>query len=408
MNRKIVKKYDSEKMKFAKVNLAMGDKLNPDRYPELSNMSAAFIFDFVPCPKKTFKPEFVYIPVDLENEERSISLELQIAEWNLLWEAGHLRKDFFFESLLKELSWLKEFTDSNIYLLPNTGSPRYHTYIPLFHLLPKKTLLNFGLPLLKKGIWPPLTYNHSLDLLLQSDFEIQLSKAFAHHIWPLLNSGSKINAFSKDDPIVLLSHNLDYWLPFAYSVAEEGLRTFGRVPCEDDEQEKKLLKIKNQMPNYAEAQRPLYGGPIWYGEEEAWDATKEIVKIGDRDGKLSEIIDAVRSNRVEEDFSELWSFAREDFERKLYKKRSKVKVSFVELKDTIPVHGPYSELHENLVWEDFIAILDKKERQVVVCLRSGVTKVGEISKILGYANHSPVSKVLKKIRQKARQYFDLN
>ena len=274
--------------------------------------------------------------------------------------------------------------------------------------MPKKNLLNFGLPFLKKGIWPPLTYNHIIDPLLSSNFESQLSKAFAHHIWPLLNSGSKIESFSNNDPILLLSHNLDYWLPFAYSVAEERLRLLGRVPCDDEEQEEKLLKLKNQIPNHIEAQRPLYGGAIWLGEEEAWEATKEIVKLADRDGRLSEIIDAVRSNRVEDDFSELWSFAREDFERKLYKKRSKVKVSFIEINDTIPVHGPNSELHDNLVWEDFIALLDRKERQVVVCLRNGVTKVGEISKVLGYANHSPISKTLKRIRQKAKQYFDLN
>lgn len=83
-------------------------------------------------------------------------------------------------------------------------------------------------------------------------------------------------------------------------------------------------------------------------------------------------------------------------------------MSFVQLDDTIPIHGPYSELDEDILWEDFIGLLDKKERQVVVCLRSGVTKVGEISKILGYANHSPISKALKRIREKAKQYFELD
>ncbi len=36
-----------------------------------------------------------------------------------------------------------------------------------------------------------------------------------------------------------------------------------------------------------------------------------------------------------------------------------------------------------------------------MCLRSGVTQVGEIAKELGYANHSPVSKKLAAIRRKA-------
>lgn len=45
-------------------------------------------------------------------------------------------------------------------------------------------------------------------------------------------------------------------------------------------------------------------------------------------------------------------------------------------------------------------MLDKKERRVVVCLRSGTTEATAIAE-LGYANHSPVSKTLAKIRRKA-------
>jgi len=46
------------------------------------------------------------------------------------------------------------------------------------------------------------------------------------------------------------------------------------------------------------------------------------------------------AHRIEDDFSDRWSCAREDFERKLYRKRVKVQVRFVELTDTIPVPGP--------------------------------------------------------------------
>lgn len=51
-------------------------------------------------------------------------------------------------------------------------------------------------------------------------------------------------------------------------------------------------------------------------------------------------------------------------------------------------------------------MLDRKERQVVVLLRSGVTRVGEIASQLGYAYHSPVSKALARIRRKAANFFD--
>jgi hypothetical protein len=248
-------------------------------------------------------------------------------------------------------------------------------------------------------------YDHTKDLLIKPNFENQLSKAFAYHIWPLLNSGSRIGSFSQSDPIILLAHNLDYWLPYAYQVIERHLRSFGRIPCENPSQKDKLSELRSRIPDTLNAERPLHGGSIWRGEVEAWEATKQIVEAADHNGKLRAIIEAVRSNRIEDDFSSRWSYAREDFERKLYHKRTKIKVSFVELDDTIPVHGPCSELDEDLLWEDFTALLNKKERHVIVCLRSGITHLGEISKILGYANHSPVSKALAKIRIKAKKYL---
>jgi hypothetical protein len=151
---------------------------------------------------------------------------------------------------------------------------------------------------------------------------------------------------------------------------------------------------------------PRMGTDLWRGEAEAAEFLQWTVDEADADGRLRGILDAVRSNRVEDDFSGHWSYAHEDFERKLYRKRSKVKVRFVELTDTIPVQGPETEVEANLVFADFLALLDRQERQVVVLLQSGVTKVGDVASILGYKNHSPISKRLAQIRKKAAEYFD--
>jgi len=70
------------------------------------------------------------------------------------------------------------------------------------------------------------------------------------------------------------------------------------------------------------------------------------------------------------------------------------------------VHAPTSELHESLLWEDFFSILDKKEKHIVVCLKNGATGATEVSKQLGYANHSPVSKALRKIRAKVKKHLN--
>lgn len=53
---------------------------------------------------------------------------------------------------------------------------------------------------------------------------------------------------------------------------------------------------------------------------------------------------------------------------------------------------PETEVEANIVFGDFLALLDRQERQVVVLLQSGITKVGDVVSILGHKNHSPVSK----------------
>jgi hypothetical protein len=216
-----------------------------------------------------------------------------------------------------------------------------------------------------------------------------------------------MRAFNSSDSLVLLSHDLDFWLPHAITMMEGRMREFERVEPETDEQRRILDEAKQHEddPDVGFA-RPRKGGILWMGEEEADYATEEMVDAADRDGRLRGMVDAIRSNRVVDDFSPRWSFAREDFERKLYSKRAKVRVSFVELKDTLPVHSPRSEYTDNLLWQDFSALLDRRERHVVVCLRNGTTKLGHIAAQLGYANHSPISKALARIRKKAQEFLN--
>ena len=59
-----------------------------------------------------------------------------------------------------------------------------------------------------------------------------------------------------------------------------------------------------------------------------------------------------------------------------------------------------------MVCADFMAMLDPRDRQIVVLLNSGVTRMTEVAGILGYANHSAVSKRLNRIRAQAERFFD--
>jgi hypothetical protein len=74
--------------------------------------------------------------------------------------------------------------------------------------------------------------------------------------------------------------------------------------------------------------------------------------------------------------------------------------------DTVPVYSEDTEVHEHLLWGDFMALLDARERRVVVCLRRGAAGAVDIAKELGYANHSPVSKALARIRRKAVEFLE--
>jgi len=392
-------------------HLATNGELSKDEYPLLQNISAAFIYNCLPIPEIDSKPEYIYIHSDKSlkkgffHNQVSNNVQLLISKWNMAWESGHYRYDILHEDIPNDLKWLEKFTDKNIFLIPRFSYHRYAAFSPLYHLLPKHILQYNRLPLLKKGQWPPYLNDGTLDYIFPKDFDERLSQAFAFYIWPFLISGSKISAFNSDDSIKILAHNLDYWLPHIYTVAEKRLKNFGRAPFTESYHEKRLLENRKTYPDIR-IERPLKGGMIWMGEEEAKEVTKEMIEYADKNGSLRNIIDAIKSNRVRDDFSEYWSFAKEDFERKLYNKRSKYQVNFIELTDTIPVQGPETEIEENRCWEDFIALLDAKEKRIVVCIREGFTKVGEISKILGYTNHSPVSKALRNIREKAKKYIE--
>lgn len=83
-----------------------------------------------------------------------------------------------------------------------------------------------------------------------------------------------------------------------------------------------------------------------------------------------------------------------------------MQVRFVELTDTIPVQSQDSDLAGTLVTNDFLAMLDRSQREIVVLLASGYRQ-HEIAERLGYATHSPISKRLNQIRRQAERYFDI-
>lgn len=382
--------------------LVSPEEVDDEHFPRLFNVSAGFMAQAVIRPESAEPPE--YVTLKLPGGLAESRYVVAVSEWNSMWEAAQFRRRFFdLDDLPPRLARIADAGDVNVIVVPRTRS-RYYEYAPLLHLLPARTRHRFGLPLVKSGQWPFTVEFGDIDRLVPSDLERRLSRAWAWQVWPHLISGSGLGAFSETDPVRVLAHNLDFWLPAVTAAIQDELRSFpevdkgvvpGPVPLDDG----------SVLPG-ARTGNPRMGGDVWRGADEAAAFVSRTVEAADATGRLRGIIDAVRSNRIEDDFSPAWSWARADFERKLHKTRAKVRVRFVELTDTIPVQGPESQVVGDLVTNDFMALLDPRQRQIVVLLNSGVTRHAEIAALLGYANHSPVTKRLADIRRRAAAFFD--
>lgn len=368
------------------------------------NMSAGWMYTGMIRPEVPEPPEYAVVPMHWDGDE-GIKLHLAVSQWNMLWEAAQFRRRFFDEDELpEEMARVADLGDVNVVFVPRSLS-RYHEYAPLLHLLPRRVLERFGLPLVGRGQWPSSTVGELIDHDLPSDFEHRLARAWAWAVWPHLNSGSAMSAFSGDDPIRILAHNLDFWIPPVTAVIQDILR--GLPEVDKGKKSGPVTLIDGSVLPGATTGNPRMGGDVWRGEAEAAETLAWTVEEADASGHLREILEAVRSNRVQEDFSARWSNAREDFERKIYRKRNKIRVRFVELTETTPVQAPSSDILGDVVTNDFLALLDIKQRQIVILFASGFRQ-HEIAEKLGYANHSAISKHLARIRRLAAEYFELN
>jgi hypothetical protein len=377
------------------------DDVTAETYPRLSNVSVGFLVKRVARALEPAPPEYVTLPLGRDSFRDGYLFAM--AKWNLLWESAQFRRRYFGEDELPpEVAEIADRGDVNVVFVPRTAT-RYYEYAPLYHLLSRSQAQRHGLPLIGAGIWPYNASSCNPDMFLPADFGACLSQAWASAVWRHLTPGSPASAFSTSDPIGLLAHNLDFWVPPVTAVMEEILRGF---PVGGEQvAEQPVALVDGSILDGVVSASPRMGGTLWSGEAWAAEVVEQVIETADGHGQLRAILDAVRSNRVEDDFSDRWSYAREDFERKLYHKRNKVRVRFVELTDTIPVQGPETEVEGNLVVGDFLALLDERERQIVVLLSSGYTKLGEVASILGYKTHSPVSKRLDRIRRKAEEHF---
>jgi hypothetical protein len=107
--------------------IASKEERNPAIFPELYNLSAAFLYQFLPYPKTVAKPEFLFLPAPKPGTKNSGIAEFAgiMGQWNIAWEAGQLRSELLLSEderlrILKLVPALASAVDRNVYLLPDT------------------------------------------------------------------------------------------------------------------------------------------------------------------------------------------------------------------------------------------------------------------------------------------------
>jgi hypothetical protein len=115
---------------------------------------------------------------------------------------------------------------------------------------------------------------------------------------------------------------------------------------------------------------------------------------------LDPVIELLHRHRDHGDFSDANSWIKEDFERSFYSKRAKLKVDLVETIDDAPAYTlEPNEPYEQVLFRDVIAMLNQKERRLVLALRMG-KNASNIARETGLRGHASVSRRIAALKMK--------
>jgi hypothetical protein len=94
--------------------------------------------------------------------------------------------------------------------------------------------------------------------------------------------------------------------PPVTEVMEDEMRTW---PTVDNGIKQGPVPLNNgSFLDGATTANPRVGSDIWAGEDQAAEFVKWTVEAADKDGRLRGILDAVRSHRIKDDFTNRWTY----------------------------------------------------------------------------------------------------
>ena len=252
---------------------------------------------------------------------------------------------------------------------------------------------------------------HGTTIPLREDFPERAIAAFEEYIWPRIAARGSRQDFAPDATLRLLAGDPRLWMHRLFRVALDLHEEF--EVCEEEEKWNPLEKISeefySQLPEDQKKnfliRRPLKGGDLWdvQNQQECDDVVDQMLDGYGAFESLRPVLDVLHSDRTHDDFSDRYSWVKEDFERSFYSKRAKVKVTLQETMDDFPAWSAGEPAgYESVLFRDLLSFFNPKERHLIVAIRNGKT-VSEIAREEGLACHTAMSRKIKKLKARLRR-----
>ena len=351
---------------------------------------------------------FVNRPPDASTR---IDLEVFAVMWNSGYDGGFIRDGKISDELERIIPGLMEFESPHVFLVPSVeGHTELH--FMLLSVVPANVVQRYGIRKERANLWLlPLRHpEQRWDAIADRTIS-----AFHEFIWSRLarTKRCRYEFFSKDSPIKLLADDSRYWMSRLYRIA---LARRENMPVTEHEDEwwEPLEQLKEEFAQWLPAdsdhenffiRRPRMGGALWdmHDEEECEEVVEEMLDGCGLMEPIDPILDVIQSQPAHEDFSERYSWIKEDFERSFYSKRSRVRVTLIETIDEFPAweHGE-AEGYADVLFRDVLARFNRSDRELLIALRHGKT-TSEIARECGYKSHSHISRRLAIVKERLRR-----
>ena len=267
---------------------------------------------------------------------------------------------------------------------------RKFSYLPIFYMIPDEIAIKRKLADFPRDPNTIVFSEHWREVYRSKHFQVMLLDTWGWMMWQSLGIRGGVDNYSKNDPFVQMIFAIPMW---AWLVDEMGITTDYLASLAPGT-EIPFLTMEQAAHNCGQIAKQFWNHPFL---------------------KMREVWEIVKNHRDHRDYSNRMSHVKMDFHRQYYHTRTKIKVepiigAYGEDGEEEVIHAPYTQNEyaevETRIWFDgFLKRLNEKDRQIVSLLEQGYNQE-EIGVILGYANHSGVTKRIKHIRKAFIEFQD--